>query len=356
MAEYFPGIPAAVYEGAWSTNPFAFKVYNPDRIIGGKPMREALPFCFSAAVPHELLPLQSDIGQEPGPWRAANPLQQAKDSLCASFELMDKLGLRSYCIRDTQLRPLAESLRETYVRTDEMTEGLLYLQKAYGAEPAALICDLRSDPRFALGSFSSPEVDIVSLAAALAKNAVDTAVKLEAKSFVLSVGSVPEADWAQAYAGNLAYMLVLTAEYAQRARYEGRLLLDLPERTELFLYRRELHRLWEPWELRKPGVLLEAVYDTTAPSQADAVLRIIAEMDSRAGSALLQERERVDGRIADFRRNRLATFDAGVGSAILAREVSLDILAAYAESVRSWSLPTDSAAYINGIREGLRWR
>ena len=40
--EYFANIGKIRYEGKNSTNPLAFKYYNPDEIIGGKTMKEQL--------------------------------------------------------------------------------------------------------------------------------------------------------------------------------------------------------------------------------------------------------------------------------------------------------------------------
>ena len=36
-----------VYEGPNSNEPFAFKYYNPDEVLAGKPMREHLKFAMS---------------------------------------------------------------------------------------------------------------------------------------------------------------------------------------------------------------------------------------------------------------------------------------------------------------------
>ena len=44
---YFPNIPVIPYEGPNSTNPLAFKFYNPDQIVAGKPMKEHLPFAMA---------------------------------------------------------------------------------------------------------------------------------------------------------------------------------------------------------------------------------------------------------------------------------------------------------------------
>ena len=44
---YYENIPKIVYEGASSKNPFSFRFYNPDEMIGGKTMREQLRFAMS---------------------------------------------------------------------------------------------------------------------------------------------------------------------------------------------------------------------------------------------------------------------------------------------------------------------
>ena len=44
---YFDNIPEIKYEGNDSKNPFAFKFYDPDRIILGKTMKEHLPFAMA---------------------------------------------------------------------------------------------------------------------------------------------------------------------------------------------------------------------------------------------------------------------------------------------------------------------
>ena len=41
---YFPGIPQIRYEGPDSDNPLAFKAYDPDREIRGRPMEDHLRF------------------------------------------------------------------------------------------------------------------------------------------------------------------------------------------------------------------------------------------------------------------------------------------------------------------------
>ena len=47
MSEVFHTIPTIRYEGQHSTNPLAFKFYDAERIVMGKPMREHLPFAMA---------------------------------------------------------------------------------------------------------------------------------------------------------------------------------------------------------------------------------------------------------------------------------------------------------------------
>lgn len=47
MKEAFCDIPRIQYKGADSKNPLAFKFYDADKIVFGKPMREHLPFAMA---------------------------------------------------------------------------------------------------------------------------------------------------------------------------------------------------------------------------------------------------------------------------------------------------------------------
>lgn len=44
MREYFERIPVIKFEGGKSNNPLSFKIYDANRIVGGKTMKEQLKF------------------------------------------------------------------------------------------------------------------------------------------------------------------------------------------------------------------------------------------------------------------------------------------------------------------------
>ena len=47
MSTYFPNVPKVKYEGPKTDNPFAFRFYEADRIIAGKPMKDHLKFALT---------------------------------------------------------------------------------------------------------------------------------------------------------------------------------------------------------------------------------------------------------------------------------------------------------------------
>ncbi|HUX36467.1 MAG TPA: xylose isomerase, partial [Rectinemataceae bacterium] len=44
MDQLFPEIPAVKYEGPQTDNPLAFRRYDPDKVVGGKKMKDHLRF------------------------------------------------------------------------------------------------------------------------------------------------------------------------------------------------------------------------------------------------------------------------------------------------------------------------
>ena len=121
----FDNIPVIQYEGAQSKNPLAFKFYDADRIILGKPMKEHLPFAM--AWWHNLGAAGTDMfgrdtadksfGAEKG------TMSHARAKVDAGFEFMQKLGIRYFCFHDVDLVPEdVTDINETNRRLDELSD------------------------------------------------------------------------------------------------------------------------------------------------------------------------------------------------------------------------------------------
>ena len=128
MSSYFDSIPQITYQGPDSKIPFAFKYYDPERVIMGKKMKEHLPFAM--AWWHNLCANGKDMfgegtadktfGVKPG------TMEHAKAKVDAGIEFMQKLGIEYYCFHDVDLVPEdPDDINVTNARLDEISDYIL---------------------------------------------------------------------------------------------------------------------------------------------------------------------------------------------------------------------------------------
>lgn len=183
---YFDAIPAIRYEGAGSKNPLAFKFYDPEAVILGKPMREHLPFAMAwwhnlgaaGADPFGRDVADKSFGAEPG------TMAHAKAKADAGFEFMQKLGISYFCFHDADLVPEATDLRETNRRLDEMADYLSKKMTQTGIRCLWGTANLFSNPRYVNGAGSSNSADVFCFAAAQIKKALELTVRLGGRGYV----------------------------------------------------------------------------------------------------------------------------------------------------------------------------
>ena len=97
--DFFPGVGRIDYEGPGSRHPFAFKHYNRDELVEGKPMREHLRF--AAAYWHVMRnPLADPFGAGTAlmPWDdGTDSVANAQQRVRVFFEFLEKTGIDFYC-------------------------------------------------------------------------------------------------------------------------------------------------------------------------------------------------------------------------------------------------------------------
>ena len=130
--EFYKGIGAIPFEGKESDNPFAFKYYNPEQVVMGKPMRDH--FKFAIAYWHSFCGQGGDPfgpGTQQFPWDQSNDqMQRARDKADAAFELITKLGFDYFCFHDVDLVDEADSLAETEKRLHQIADYISQKKKA----------------------------------------------------------------------------------------------------------------------------------------------------------------------------------------------------------------------------------
>ena len=93
--KFFKFTDQIAYEGKKSNNPFAFKYYDADKKVAGKPMRDH--FKFAVAYWHTFNGTGGDPfgpGTKVFPWdKSGDPLQRARAKMDAAFEFITKIIL-----------------------------------------------------------------------------------------------------------------------------------------------------------------------------------------------------------------------------------------------------------------------
>jgi xylose isomerase len=184
--EFFRGIGRIPFEGPGSRNPLAFRHYDENRLVGGKPMKEVLRF--AVAYWHSFCGTGGDPfgpGTRPLPWnQAADPIQRAKAKMDAAFEFATKLGMPFYCFHDFDLVDEGDSVAESDRRLQAMVDYAQAKQKASGVRLLWGTANVFSHPRYMNGAATNPDFRAAAHAAAQVKRAIDATVALGGQNYV----------------------------------------------------------------------------------------------------------------------------------------------------------------------------
>lgn len=184
---YFPDVAPIRYEGPDSDSPLAFRHYDADKLILGKPMREHLRM--AACYWHTFVWPGSDVfgaGTFKRPWHhAGDPMEVAIGKASAAFEFFSKLGIDYYCFHDTDVAPEGQSLKEYRNHFAQMVDHLEQHQEQSGIKLLWGTANCFSNPRFAAGAASNPDPEIFACAAAQVFSAMNATQRLKGANYVL---------------------------------------------------------------------------------------------------------------------------------------------------------------------------
>lgn len=184
---YFPFLEKPVaYEGRESDNPLAFKFYDPNRIVGGKTLREHLRF--AVAYWHTFCGTGGDPfgpGTKVFPWDlSSNPLQAAHEKMDAAFEFFTKLDVNFWCFHDVDMSPEGSSLTEYESNLRKMVDYAKAKQAASGVQLLWGTANLFSNPRYMNGASTNPDFQVVTHAGFQVKNCIDATIELGGQGYV----------------------------------------------------------------------------------------------------------------------------------------------------------------------------
>lgn len=227
MMMFFKGIEKIRYEGPGTKNPFAFRYYDENRVIAGKPMKEHLRFamawwhtlCYTGVDMFGREVYDKSFGCTPG------TMEHSKAKVDAGFELMQKLGIEYFCFHDVDLIPEYEDIIESFEALDVISDYILEKMKVTGIKCLWGTANLFSHPRYINGAGSSNSVDVYCFAAAQIKKALDITVKLGGRGYVFWGGregyeTLLNTD-VKFEIDNIAELMRMAVEYGRKIGFEG---------------------------------------------------------------------------------------------------------------------------------------
>ena len=224
--EYFENVPVIKYEGPKSKNPFAFRYYNPDEVIGGKKMREQLRFALSWW--HTMCADGTDMfgrGTFVKNFGESDPMAISKARADAAFELMNKLSVDYFCFHDRDIAPEAATLKETNANIDVMRDYIKAGMEKNGKKLLWGTANCFNHPRYMHGAGTSPYADVFAFAAAQIKKALETTVALGGNGYVFWGGREGYETLLNTDMGleldNMARLMHLAVDYGRKIGFTG---------------------------------------------------------------------------------------------------------------------------------------
>jgi xylose isomerase len=225
--EYFPGIGKINYEGVQSDNPLAFKWYDEQRIIAGRPMKDVMKF--AVAYWHSFCNTGGDPfgpGTRQFAWdQAADAVDRAKDKMDAAFEFITKIGIPYYCFHDVDLVDEGPTMAEYERRMQAITEYAKQKQQASGVKLLWGTANVFSNPRYMNGASTNPDFQVVAWAGTQVKNALDATIALGGENYVFWGGregymTLLNTDMKREQ-DHLARFLHMAKDYARKNGFKG---------------------------------------------------------------------------------------------------------------------------------------
>lgn len=211
--EFFQGIGQVKYEGTGSDNPLAFRWYDADKVVAGKPMKDWLRF--ACAYWHSFVGNGGDPFGEPThlyPWNAkADAVERAKDKMDAAFEFITKMNIPYYCFHDVDVVDYTDNVLENERRLQAVVDYAKQKQAASGVKLLWGTANLFSNRHYMNGAATNPDFHVLSHAGAQVKAALDATIELGGENYVF-------------WGGREGYMSLLNTDMKREKEHMARFL------------------------------------------------------------------------------------------------------------------------------------
>jgi xylose isomerase len=192
IAKFFPIAEPVPFEGRESSNPLAFKWYDPDAKVLGKRMEDHLRFavCYwHSFCWHGNDPFGGPSFERPwfgdGDSKGGDAMQMARMKADVAFELYRLLRVPFFTFHDRDIAPEGANFRESNRNFRAMAD--VFAQKMEQVKVKLLwgTANLFSHRRYMAGAASNPDPEVFVQAAAQVKNALEVTHDLGGANYVL---------------------------------------------------------------------------------------------------------------------------------------------------------------------------
>ena len=231
---FFTEVPDPIgFGGPDSTDPLAYAVYQPDRLVNGKRMADQLRI--AVCLWHSFNWPGSDVfgvGTFDRPWLAAGmeARQAARAKLDAAFEFIEKLGVPFFTFHDRDVAAEGRTYAETRANLDA---SVALIEQHMARTKTRLLwgtANLFGHPRYAAGAATNPDPEVFAYAAAQVKTMLEVTHRLRGANYVLWGGregyeTLLNTDLVKEET-QLARFLALVAEHKHKIGFTGTLLIE----------------------------------------------------------------------------------------------------------------------------------
>ena len=185
MSDFFKGIDPVPFKGPDSDDPLAFRFYEKDRLVLGKPMRDhlrmAIAYWHSFAWP----------GGDPfggqtfeRPW-FRDGMSAAELKAEVAFEMFTILGADFFTFHDRDVAPEGRSLAESDRNVRQIADDFARRMEETGVKLLWGTANLFSNRRYMAGAATNPDPEVFAYAAAQVKSAIDVTHSLNGANYTL---------------------------------------------------------------------------------------------------------------------------------------------------------------------------
>ena len=233
MNTYFHETAPIRFAGAASTDPLAFRHYEPDRLVLGKRMAEHLRFavCYWHSFSWNGFDPFGYDGTFRRPWHhMPDAMQAARAKADAAFEFFAKLGAPYYTFHDRDVAPEGATPRESVANLHAMVDVLAAKQADTGVKLLWGTANLFSHRRFMSGAATNPDPAIFAMSALQVKEAMDATLKLGGENYVLWGGREGYETLLNTRIGHeldqMGRFMNMVVEYKHKIGFKGAILIE----------------------------------------------------------------------------------------------------------------------------------